>query len=142
MTKHNRDSYPEDDYRNLRGRSNGNLGLKITLGLISFILTGLFEAGTIVWQMSHQNDRIAAVETNQIAMQADIKAEEASRMDTNVHLATIEQYIKDVRDDAERARTTPAPAVYLQAPQQQPAQVIMQAPAAPINSQKSQQEQR
>jgi hypothetical protein len=120
-----RSSYQEED----RVGGNGNLGLKLTIGLISFVATGLFEGGTIVWQMSHQNDRIAAVETNQITMQSDIKAEQASRMDTNVHLATIEQYLKDVRDDAERARTTPPPAVYLQAPQQQPAQVIMQAPA-------------
>ena len=132
MTKRNRDRYPEEDYGIPRGRSNGNIGLKLTIGLISFVMTGLFEGGTIVWQMSHQNDRIAAVETNQIAMQADIKAEQASRMDTNVHLATIEQYLKDVRDDAERARTTPAPAVYLQAPQQQPSQVILQAPAQSV----------
>jgi hypothetical protein len=112
-----------------RGGPSNFENWKFVVGLISFIGMTAFQGGTIIWQMSHQNDRITAVETNQATMQADLRAEQTARIDTNTHLTAIEQYIKDVRDDEVRRATQPMPAPIYMAPQQQPAQVILQQPS-------------
>jgi hypothetical protein len=108
----------------------GGVNLKITIAVISFIGALIFQGGTFVWWCSQQSSRLTTVETTQAAMQIDLKADQASRNDINMHLASIEQNIKDLRDMWFNRPTAPPQQIYVPTASQAPAQVIMQAPAS------------
>jgi hypothetical protein len=112
-----------------RGRSGG-VSLKITIAVVSFIGALIFQGGTFVWWCSQQSSRLTTVETNQAAMQIDLKADQVSRNDINMHLASIEQNIKDLRDMWFNRPAAQPQQIYVPTGSQVPAQVIMQAPAA------------
>jgi hypothetical protein len=85
----------DDDYG---PRVRGGISLKITIAVISFIGALIFQGGTFIWWASQQASRLTQVETAQVAMQSDLRADQTSRNDMNTHLASIEQNIKDLRD--------------------------------------------